>query len=291
MDQGQNWSAVRLRDYSLVQAAYALSQCRLLLPGSLVSLELKVNTLGDAARLGFHHLDITGLPSTGLPQGPFSKIQFSKTATYPCLWSYSSKHETRIVCEPDSQLRVRQGMEAKAATVWATASRAHINLDFRFNSQPLTTAFTIQESIGGRAWPNVIFDDRRFDCGFAIWSNSTLGMLMHWWHSNRQQPGRGIVTIRSAESLRILDLSILTDDQLSTAEEIFDDFRHRNLMPAYLADADPNRALLDRRVICDLLGFDEDTYRAVRRLSAKWCAEPSVHGAKRRPPNATLIIY
>ena len=114
---------------------------------------------------------------------------------------------------------------------------------------------------------------------------------MHWWHSNRQQPGRGIVTIRSAESLRILDLRILTDDQLSTAEEIFDDFRHRNLMPAYLANADPNRALLDRRVIGDLLGFDEDTYRAVRRLSAKRCAEPSVHGAKRRPPNATLIIY
>ena len=50
--------------------------------------------------------------------------------------------------------------------------------------------------------------------------------------------------------------------------------------PAYLADADPNRALLDRRVIRDLLGFDEDTYMGVRRLAAKWCAEPSVHGGK-----------
>ena len=47
-------------------------------------------------------------------------------------------------------------------------------------------------------------------------------------------------------------------------------------------------ALLDRRVICDLLGFDEDTYEAVRRLSAKWCAEPWVHCGKKRPKNAKL---
>ena len=61
-------------------------------------------------------------------------------------------------------------------------------------------------------------------------------------------------------------------------------------MPAYLADADPNRAHLDRRVICDLLGFDRSIYEAVRYLAAKWCAEPSVHGGKKRPRNAALII-
>ncbi len=57
-----------------------------------------------------------------------------------------------------------------------------------------------------------------------------------------------------------------------------------------LADAGPNRALLDRRVVCDLLGFDEGVYEAVRRLSAKWCAEPSVHGGKKRPRGARLVM-
>ena len=71
---------------------------------------------------------------------------------------------------------------------------------------------------------------------------------------------------------------------------IFEEFRDKDLQPAYLADADPNRALLDRYVLCDLLGFDEAVYRAVRRLAAKWCAEPSVHGGKQRPPDAELII-
>ena len=181
-------------------------------------------------------------------------------------------------------------MEDKAGLVWATANRSHLNLDFRFNSQPLGVAFTERESIGGRAWPNVIFGDKRFDFAFTIWSNCTLGLLMNWWHSNRQHAGRGTTTIRAAESLSVLDFRALSDDQLATAEDIFNDFRARELNPAYLADADPNRALLDRRVVCDLLGLDENVYQGVRRLAAKWCAEPSVHGGKARPKNAKLVM-
>ena len=192
-------------------------------------------------------------------------------------------------CLPDSQLLVRPGMEDKAAEAWATASRAHINLDFRFNSQPLTAAFTEQASIGGRAWPSVIFENKRWDLAFVVLANSTLGLLSFWWNSNRQQSGRGTTTIRAVPSLPVLDLSALTREQLRTAEAIFNEFRDKDLKPAYLADADPNRALLDRRVVCDLLGFDEDIYTAVRRLAAKWCAEPSVHGGKARPKAAKLI--
>ena len=84
------------------------------------------------------------------------------------------------------------------------------------------------------------------------------------------------------ETLSVLDFRALGDTQFQTAQAIFDEFRELELKPAYLTDADANRALLDRRVVCDLLGFDEDTYSAVRRLAAKWCAEPSVNGGKKR---------
>ena len=90
----------------------------------------------------------------------------------------------------------------------------------------------------------------------SIWSNSTLGLLMHWWHSNRQYAGRGTTTSRAAESLPVLDFRALSDEQLVMAEMI----------------------------------FDEETYEAVRRLAAKWCAEPSVHGGKARPKGARAII-
>ena len=181
-------------------------------------------------------------------------------------------------------------MEEKAAVIWATASRSHLSLDFRFNSQPLTAAFTDQASIGGRAWPNVIFDDKRCDYAFVLWANSTLGLLSFWWNSNRQVAGRGTTTITAVPSLPVLDFRALTNEQLRTAQAIFKEFRDKELKPAYLADADPNRALLDRRVLCDLLGFDEETYAGVRRLAAKWCAEPSVHGGKPRPRGAGLVV-
>ena len=143
-----NWSAVRLSDCSVAQTTYALSKSRLWLPGLVSPVELKVAALGEVGRRGWHDINIAG--STG----PFTKVPSSPTATYPALWSHNAKQETRMVCQPDFQLLVKPGMEDKAADAWATASHSHINRDFRFNSQPLTAAFTDQPSIGGRAWPN-----------------------------------------------------------------------------------------------------------------------------------------
>ena len=91
-------------------------------------------------------------------------------------------------------LEVRLGLEDKAATVWKTASHAHINSDFTFGSQALAIAFTERESVGGRVWPNVIFDDKRFDYTLAAWGNSTLGLLSYWWHSSRQQSSKAGMT-------------------------------------------------------------------------------------------------
>ena len=39
-------------------------------------------------------------------------------------------------------------------------------------------------------------------------------------------------------------------------------------------------------MVCNLLGFDQGSYDAVRRLAAKWCAESSVHGGKKRSAKA-----
>ena len=283
---GRQWGAVRLSDYSLAQTAYALSHSRLWLPGSRTPLELHTDLLGVVGKLGLYSLDIIGNP----PRGPFDKAPASPTATYPSLWNHSAKNETRMVCASDMQLLVRQGMEVKAQKAWNKSSRAHQTLEFRYNSQPLSVAITDYPTIGGRAWPNVIFSDPRFDYAFAAWGNSTLGLVSHWWHANKQVAGRGAISIRSAETLPVLNFRTLTAEQLHRAETVFDEFRDLQFQPAYLADADPHRAHLDRRVICDLLGFDEATYTAVRRLAAKWCAEPSVHGGKRRPRGAKLII-
>ena len=57
-----------------------------------------------------------------------------------------------------------------------------------------------------------------------------------------------------------------------------------------VAKADTTRAHLDRRVVCASLGFEDSIYQAVPRLAANWTAEPSVHGDKRRPRGAGLVV-
>ena len=270
------WGAARISDASLAQVAHALSTGKLWLPGQGYAIEIPVAHLNEVGKRG---LDSQLLISAA-HKGPFTKEKSSSTATYPALWNHDSKTETRMICEPDSQLIVRKGSESKAVELWTTASRIHYSRGFRFTSQPIAVAFTERESIGGEAWPSVRFDDKRFDYAMSIWGNSTLGLLSYWWHSSRQQDGRGRTTFKSLGTLPILDFRALSDGQLGIAERIFEEFRGLELRPAYLADEDGNRALLDRRVVCDLLGLGEDVWRGVRRLAGKWCREPSVHGGK-----------
>ena len=280
------WGAARILDASVAQVTHSLSTGKLWLPATLEPIDLPMVRLSEVGELGVHDSMLTMTTH----KGPFTKDPPSPTATYPSLYNHHASRETRLICMPDSQMRVRQGMEKRAAELWAKSSRTHINRDFRLNSQPLAVAFTDHRSIGGTVWPNIIFRDERFDFALAIWGNSTLGLMAYWWNSSRQQNGRGRMTRQLIPFLPILDFGTLTDDQLVIAELIFEEFRSKDLKPAYLADADPNRALLDRRVVCDLLEFDESVYEAIRRLSAKWCAEPSVHGGKPRPKDAGLVV-
>ena len=113
------WGGVRVSDCSLAQTAYALSDSKLWLPGMATAREIRTIRLNQAGKIGVVHHDING----PLPRGPFSKVSPSPTATFPALWNHNAKHETRMVCEPDSQLNVRIGMEEKALSVWVRWTR------------------------------------------------------------------------------------------------------------------------------------------------------------------------
>lgn len=188
-----------------------------------------------------------------------------------------------------SRSRNIQGeINKKAATIQATATRTHINTDFRYNSQSLCVSMTKADSIGGRAWPSVIFPRERratWEPAFAVWSNSTLGILLFWWQASRQQSGRGVTTVSALPALPTLDLRALDDGQLAAAARIFEDMKHCPMLPVNQIDEDPVRAELDRRLLSEVLGLPAELCAKggpMTLLRRKLAAEPSIHGGKKK---------
>jgi hypothetical protein len=291
------WQMVGIKDITLGQSAHQISCGRLWIEGMPTANPVLIPTCPMSAviqRIGPHHLDITGsqIKSDGLPQGPFEKISgTTRGMAYPCLWNHDNGRERSLLVEPDSHCRIRQvrgtvpdSLQARADTRWTTATRAHYSLDLRFTSQSLTVAMTEERCIGGRAWPSVVFDDPSHEFAFSLWSNSTLGLLCHWWMSNKTQEGRGTTTVTSIPAITTLDLRTLTAAQHETARVEFERLVSERFLPFDQIDEDPARAELDRRLIVNVLGLVADLCASggpIERLRRKVAAEPQIHADKR----------
>ena len=279
------WSSVGISDFSVAQTAFQLVKGLLWLPQmhERDGISLPISTVSPGGRTGKGDAVIIGRKG----KAAFEMIRPPSNApTYPMLWSHDAQREKRLVVAPDSEGRISVGMETLAAEIWDTRSHAHHNRDFRFNSQPLAVALTETQTIGGRAWPNVKFDDRAHEVAYTLWGNSTLGLLCYWWHSSRQQAGRGSMPITAIRTMPALDATKLTQAQLDMAEEIFEDMKRSQLLPANEAYRDSTRKELDYRVLIEMLGLPRSVLEPLDLLRLKWCSEPSVHGGKRTAPES-----
>ena len=273
------WSSAGVADFFVVQTAHQLTRGQLWLPqiSKQDRSPIAISTIQQISRVGLHHMNI----ASRSPQAAFDRINTRRgVPTYPMLWNHDAKKETNLVVQPDSEGRIKPNMHTRADEIWNTRSYAHYNADFRFNSQPLGVAFTEERTIGGTAWPNLQFDSKELEIAHTLWANSTLGLMLYWWHSSRQQAGRGRMPITAIRTMPTLDVTSLSDAQLQTAESIFDDMRHHDFLPANEAYRDQTRQELDRRVLVDLLGLPDTVLEPLGVLRLKWCSEPSVHGGK-----------
>jgi hypothetical protein len=289
------WPISRVGDASIAQAAYQLvSGNRLWLPGmpEKDAVAMPMCPLKTLADVGTLHRDINGV-ERGIYRGPFDivKIVAGQVPTHPALWNHKASAERCILVPPDTQGVARQPqkpeqvetLKTKLANVRKTASRCHFNYDFRYNSQSTAACYTAQRSIGGRAWPSVIFHTTEHEKAFLLWANSTLGLLCHWWQASKQHTGRGSITLTALPRFVIHDFRHLTKNQLKTAASKFDDFLERPLRPFNEIDKDTNRHELDRTVLVDILGFDKsfvDEDGAIPLLRRKLAQEPSIRGSK-----------
>ncbi len=281
------WSAAGIADFYVVQAICQLVDGMVWFPQMRrdLTLRLPISTLQSVCQVGITDINIVGSSS----RTAFTRIKpASSTPAYPMLWGHDAQLENRMVVAPDSEGRVKPDKDQRAEEIWDTRSHSHHNRDFRFNSQPLAVAFTETPTIGGRAWPNVKFKNRAQEIAYTLWGNSTLGLLCYWWHSSRQQAGRGSMPITAIRSMPTLDVTRLTQAQLDKAEEIFEDMRNLQFLPANEAYRDDTRKELDYRVLIEMLGLPESILEPLDLLRLKWCLEPSVHGGKKTSPVDSL---
>lgn len=211
--------------------------------------------------------------------------------TYPTLWEHDADRERTMCFEGDSEGIPRQAskpeqekaLAEKVESVWATATHCHFNINFRFNSQSTNMQFTPRRTIGGRAWQSIKLVSVKQEKALVSWANTSLGMLLRWWHSNKEQAGRGNVGKTAMEGLPILNIAALTAQEIERAVKIFDETCEKPLLPFHKIDKDPVRKELDEKFGREVLGLPESVLApggALDVLRMKLAQEPSIRGNK-----------
>lgn len=295
LPESAGWNLARIADLSLAQSAYQLAdKQRVWLPGmdKAQAINIPITTVEVVGTVGPHHRDINGKTSGGI-RGPFEirDVRGNGVPTYPVLWAHDAKREQAMCFDGDSEALPLKGatieeqelIDKKAAAIWATASKCHCNLDFRFNSQSTAMQFTTRRTIGGRAWRAIQLSSDQEEKALVVWANTSLGLLLRWWHSNKQQSGRGNLCKATLETLPVLDVTALSPSQLSCAVRIFDSMCMKNLLPIHEIDKDAVRMELDQRFVDEVLGLPECISAPggpLELLRMKLAQEPSIRGNK-----------
>ncbi len=296
LPESGGWNLARIADLSLAQAAYQLAdKQRVWLPGmdKAQSIGIPITTAGALGKIGPHHRDINGKGSTGEIRGPFEirDVKGNEVPTYPVLWAHDAKREQTMCFDGDSEglplkgstIEEQESIDKKVANVWSTASHCHCNLDFRFNSQSTSMQFTPRRTIGGRAWRAIQASSDQEEKALVVWANTSLGLLLRWWHSNKQQAGRGSLSKSTLETLPVLDLSALSAKQRCAAVKLFDEMCQKELLPFHEIDKDTTRKELDERFAREVLGLPESIIAPggpLELLRMKLAQEPSIRGNK-----------
>ena len=290
------WPIVGIFDEELAQVAWNLERGSLIplgAPGS-ENVSIPVTRMGDISDRGPYHADIYWNNADGTPRGPFELLMpaVSSAPSHPMLWAHDAKRERSLVVDPDSEGRIKAAsgkvspavLQTKAAKIWETATLTHYNRDLQFNSQSLVVATTERVCIGGAAWPSVILQKPEHVYPFALWCNSTLGLLLHWWVANKTQSGRGRTSVTGIPNMPTLDLRELLGGQIDAAKVVFEDLQTLRFLPFDQIDEDPARAELDRRLIIDVLQLPEwlcELDGPMDLLRRKLAHEPQIHGGKK----------
>ena len=195
------------------------------------------------------------------------------------LWSADAPEQRCLVTDPTHKGTIFN--RAIMRRIRGKVGSLHYARGMRWTSQALLAASTKAKVFGGRSWVSLMHKDANVCRAFALWANSTLGLITHWTQGSRTQVGRAPAQVKAIHAMPCPDLSKLSTAVLRKAAEDFEELASLPLKPACQAHADENRAKIDAAVIA-MLGLPKGRASdAVVALREWWCAEPTVHGDKK----------
>lgn len=274
---------VALSEPNLAKFMMLLSQSKLLSVRTNEKFRIPITNISALGNVGAGHRSLV------YQNAPFKKASLTKDSipTYPTLWSHQTDRERYFFVKPDCQMQVRSGKEKQAAQLWLkNASRLHINLDFRLNSQSLAACMTNEKTLGGTAWPNFVTADHTTEKAVMLWLNSTLGLMCHWWNGNRQHIGRSRISVTTLPNLLVFDPRGLEKKAQEKINDLFEKFCNVRFLPANESYRDQSRIALDKALLEELLCVPQNVVEEFKVVRNQWCAEPRVHGGKSTSPQS-----
>ena len=274
---GEGWGVSRVQSMALVQSAYSMQKGIIHLPLQTTKVDIPICRVEDIAQVGWHPENVYG------KNGPFDMVKGNSNGDgHPCLWSLNSETQRSMLVNPDSRGIPRRNTEENLKKILTKNSRVHYNMYLRFNANSTLALVTAFPSVGVNRIPNIAFENPQHEIAFALWCNSTLGLMCHWIHSGKQQSGRGILTLKTLATTPTLDVRELSDEALANADAIFERLKYKRMLPVNECDHDPVRKELDRYLLTEVLGITSDeVLKSMQTLRGMLCAEPSIHGGKK----------
>ncbi len=238
--------------------------------------QIPMTTLYDLFGVGPTH-DLIGHPHGGDGRGAFEfheLSQDSKRMQDLSLWAANSKTQTSIRVNP-THYGTPMATNDEVTEMRDRRSTLYYQRNMRWTSQKIICAVTDQPHMGGNAWTTLSHDDEAVRFGFALWANSSLGMLVHWSRSQRQQLGRGLTKIGAVKQMPCPDF----EDQalLAAARSMLKqrpDLLDVALKPANASNHDPGRTEINEAV-SEMFKLDPGSLADIADV---WCDEPAIIG-------------
>lgn len=284
---GRPWSAVAVTHDSIATLAHELSRGRLRgLNSERYDIPVEMTTIEQLFDVGpTHHL--IGHVKGNEPIGAFEFHAITGPSDAlgkdRALWKANSRAQVSILTRPTHKGVAPRGVgsDDDREDMRKAGSKLFYARNMRLTSQKLLTAKTRVDTLGGRAWTSLLHEDHRVQSAFALWANSTLGLIVHWTQGQRTQTGRSTTQIGALKKIPCPQLDSLGDEALDFAADAIGELEALVLQPANRAHVDDHRKEIDETVV-RMLGWPEEALDVISDLRKLWCAEPSVHGNNRQ---------